>query len=81
LPGSAQPEEASVADEESVAGPICPEGVLPSAAGEPACEPPAEPGQTRLDLERLNGSFPPSSAEGEQRPPSDEPKATEGGAS
>ena len=81
LPDPAGPEGASVADEENGAGPICPEGVLPSAAGEAACEPPTEPGQTRLDLERLNGSFPPLSAEGEQRLASDEAKATEGGAS
>jgi transposase InsO family protein len=81
LPAPAQPEEASVADEEGGAGPICPEGSPPSAAGEPACEPPAAPGQTRLDLERLNGSLPPLSAEGEQPLPSGEPKATEGGAS
>ncbi len=48
------PPEAGGGKDETTPGPVCPEGSLPQAAGEPACQPPLLPGQTAVDLERLS---------------------------
>jgi transposase InsO family protein len=41
-------------------GPLCPDGSLPPASGEPACDRPPQPGETRLALQPLGDGSEPS---------------------
>lgn len=79
--GEGSPEGSGGISGEMARGPICPDGSLPPTAGEPACQPPPEPGQTHLELERLSKEAQDGGEPCSGPASSQESKPTEGGQS